>query len=420
MSAAPWPPLVRALSVTAGRAAAQRALPVYVGIWVGASVLFEGNGVRPADVVAGALASRSERLLLYAAWTVVSLPAIRALLTAPSSFFLRTLPVARWQLLSMHGFGVLLAQLPWAYLWLRGAGLAVGGTAIAAAMAASTLALTRLERPSERLAAAGLAGALYLNSPWPWLLTVSLPAAALGVQRAWQRAPEGRPDAARGWVGGPAALALAASYGVVLWRQARAQLARATGFASLALVAGYFAVRNTLPSSSAELVGLAATLLSPALVLGLAGLCGPVLRAEAQLGWLLAVCGTSRSTGQLARIAPLALLGAILAAAHASALAACLHAAPPLGLRLLLVEVAAAVLLAPLVSWVGRWALRGDGNDSGRLLLGLAGLLLGTVLSLTLLGPSALFGWAVLAGLAVIERRRPQRLALALQSRLER
>src|SRR4029079_3017684 len=100
------------------------------------------------------------RLLLYAAWSVVSLPAIRALLTTPSSFFLRTLPVARWQLLVVQGFGVLLAQLPWAYLWLRGGGLGVGCAAIAAAIGVSTLALTRIERPSERVAAVLLAGAL--------------------------------------------------------------------------------------------------------------------------------------------------------------------------------------------------------------------------------------------------------------------
>jgi hypothetical protein len=420
MTAAPWPPLVRAFAATAGRAAAQRALPVYVGLWIAASVLFEGNGVRPADVVAGALASRGERLLLYAAWTVVSLPAIRALLTTPSSFFLRTLPVPRWQLLTVHGAGVLLAQLPWAYLWLRGGGLALGCSAIAAGIAASTLALTRLEQRSERLAAIGLAGAVSVNCPWPLLLAVSLPAAALGVQRVWLRAPEGRADGARGWVGGPAAVALAASYGVLLWRQSRAQLARAVGFASIAFVAAYFAVRNTLPASSAELVALATALLSPALILGLAALSGPLLRVEAQLGWLLAVCGTSRWTEQLARIAPLAALAASLAAAHASLLAAWLPTPLALGLRLLLVEVAAALLLSPLVSWVGRWALRADGSDSIRLLLGVATLLLGTSLSLTLLGALALWGWAALACLSLIERGRPQRLALTLQARLER
>jgi len=420
VSAAPWPSLVRAVSVTAGRAAAQRALPVYLGIWIGASVLFEGNGVRPADVVAGVLRSRAERLLLYAAWTVVSLPAIRALLTTPSSFFLRTLPVARWRLLAVQGIGLLLAQLPWAYLWLRGGGLAVGSAAIAAAIALSTLLLSRVEWPSEKLAAGLLVGALYVQSAWPLLLGVSLPAAALGVRGVWLRAPESRTGQARAWVGGPAPLALASSYGVVLWRQARAQLARAAGFGLLALGAAYFALRNSLPSSSAELVALATTLLSPALILAIAGLSGPLLRVEAQLGWLLAVCGTRRSTEQFARIAPLALCSASLAAAHASALAAALHAPLALGLRLVLVEVAAALLLCLLVSWVVRWGLRGDGNDAGRLLLGVGTLLLEAILSLTLLGSPALFGWAVLAGLSLLERERSPRLALALQSRLER
>jgi hypothetical protein len=149
MREARWRPLVRALSATAGRAAVQRALPLYLGVLITASVLLEGNGVRPADVVARALDRPGERLLLYVAWAVVSLPALRALLTTPSSFFLGTLPVARWRLLAVQCAGVLVAQAPWAYLWLRGGGLGVGMAAVAAAVAGGALVLTGCERPSE-------------------------------------------------------------------------------------------------------------------------------------------------------------------------------------------------------------------------------------------------------------------------------
>src|SRR5688572_19083975 len=71
---APWRPLVRTLCATAGRSAAQRALPLYLGLWIVASVLLEGNGVRPADVVARLNQSTGERALAYGAWTIVSLP----------------------------------------------------------------------------------------------------------------------------------------------------------------------------------------------------------------------------------------------------------------------------------------------------------------------------------------------------------
>src|SRR6185369_4357740 len=147
-------------------------------------------GVRPADVVAGALQRPGERLLLYVAWTIVSLPALRALLTTPSSFFLRTLPVARWRVLAVQCAGVLLAEVPWAYLWLRGGGLGVGSAAIAAAVAGDALVLTRLERWSERVAALAFAGALWIGCDWPWLLGLSLPTAGLALQRVWLRAPE--------------------------------------------------------------------------------------------------------------------------------------------------------------------------------------------------------------------------------------
>jgi hypothetical protein len=206
----------------------------------------------------------------------------------------------------------------------------------------------------------------------------------------------------------------------LLWRQARAQGLRAVGFSLLALLAAYFAVRNLRPASGAELIGLSLSLLSPALILGIAGLSGPLLRVEAQLGWLLAVSGSSRRTAQLARLAPLALTALGLASLHAGALALGLRLPPQLALELVLLQAAAALLISLIVSWLARWAVRGDGSDAGRLLFGVSGLLLGAVASLVWFGPLALLGWAPLAGLTAIERRRRQRLALVLQSRLEK
>jgi hypothetical protein len=383
-----------------------RALPLYCAVLIGASVLFEGSGVRPADVVQASRESLAPRLLLYLTWTLVSLPALRALLTTPSSFFLRTLPLPRWRVWTVWGAALLAAELPWAYLWLRGGGLGPGLAAVAAALAAGTLALTRLQQPSERIAALALALVCCAPPFWPLLFAVSAPAAALGAQHVWLRAPEPRSSRGSSGIAGGPLRALADSHALSLWRQARAQLSRAGSLVLLALAVGYFGVKNTRPASTAELLGLCSALLAPALILGGAGVCGPLLRSEGQLRWLLAVCGTPTRSRQLARLAPLGLLLVGLALLHGVALALLLQLPVFVLVLLAIVEALAALLLSALLLEVALWALRGDGNDSGRLLLGAVGMLLAASASLARWGAAALCAWSALACLAALVRRR--------------
>lgn len=409
---APWRPLLRTLCATAGRSAAQRALPLYLGLWIVANVLLEGNGMRPADLVARWTQSPADRALAYAAWTIVSLPAVHALLTNPASFFLRVLPVPRWQTLGCLGAGVLLAELPWAYLWLRGGGLALGLAHVSAAIALATLLLTRLARPREALAAALLLLALWA-APWPVLLLVSVPAAALGMIRVWLRAPEPGAVGEHARIARSPGMALASCQGLLLWRRARAQLARSLGFTLLALLASYFGIRNNAPASAGALLSWSLATLGPALLLAGASLSGPLLRAEAQLHWLLAVCGTPAGTQRLARAAPLAAIGALLASLHALLLGTALGL--PAAWRALLWASAllASLLLGVLALGIARWALRGDGNDSGRLVTGIGVALLGTSAVLVWLGPSALCLWGAAAALAWLEPWGAQRIQLA-------
>lgn len=419
VSPAPWRPLLRTLCATAGRSAAQRALPLYLGLWIVANVLLEGNGVRPADVVARLTESTSDRALAYGAWTIISLPAIRALLTTPSSFFLRALPVPRWQVLACLGAGLLLAELPWAYLWLRGGGLGPGLAHVCAALAVATLPLSRVARRSEALAAALPLLALGWPAPWPVLLVVSLPAAVLGVRSAWLRAPEPAMGPAHTWIGSSPTAALATCYGLLLWRRARAQLARSLAFILLALLFSYFAIRNNPSSSDAALLTWALVTVSPSLLLAAASLAGPLLQAEAQLCWLLAVCGTPTATLRVARAAPMAGSIAALATLHAVSLGAAL--ALPLDLRALLwsIEVLAALLLASLVLGVARWALRGDGNDAGRLVIGIGVVLLGTTAAIIGLGVHGLWLWAGAAALGWLEPWTARHSAATSRLRLE-
>jgi hypothetical protein len=104
----------------------------------------------------------------------------------------------------------------------------------------------------------------------------------------------------------------------------------------------------------------------------------------------------------------------LLASVHATALAVSLRASLPLGLGLWLGEAAAGGLGSLLVLRVARWSLRGDGRDSGRLLIGVGGLLCAAVLSLALLGCWALLGWAGLAALSLLEPGSARRRALPL------
>jgi hypothetical protein len=393
--------LVGVLGATAGRAALQRALPLYLGLLLLASVLLEGSGVRPADVVAAAEQSSGVRFALYGAWTIVSLPALAGLLCTPSTFLLRTLPIARSRLLASHAVGVLIAELPWAAFWIRGGGLGRGLAALLAAVALASLVLTRLPRLPERAAAVLLLTVLLVGVPWVLLGALSLPLAAYAVFSVWLRAPEFPERRARGWVGGPPLIGLTSSYALLLARRANPQWLRALAFLGLALVYAVFALRNLRLSSGAEIVSWALWMFTPAVVLALAGLAGPLLRIEAQLDGWVRVCGTARRTQRGAALAVLGLGALLLAALHAAGVALLAQLPFPLGLRLFAYEMASAAALTALLLALVRWAVRGDGHDALRSIVGVGGLLTAALTLLWLLPVSAPLVWIAAAGLIV-------------------
>src|SRR5690606_29325518 len=87
--------LARAYGSTSGAAALRRGLPVYAGLVAAVGLLFGGNGLAAATVVAGAEASSSVRALLWCGWLVVMTPTLAALWRTRSSLWLRCLPVPR-------------------------------------------------------------------------------------------------------------------------------------------------------------------------------------------------------------------------------------------------------------------------------------------------------------------------------------
>ena len=408
--------LLRAFALTAGRAALQRSLPLYLGVLVALGVLFEGNGVRPADLVGRAQTSWPSYGLMYASWTVMSLPAVSALLTTPSSFFLRALPVARGKLLMVTGMAVSAAQWPWTYLWWRGAGIEAGLAATASAVAFSSLVVSRMEQLRERcaavllLAAHGLPYVTEYQAEARWLpaLVIAVPAAVVGVHGAGS-AP----------LTGPPLRALSFTYAVLLWRNARSQLLRGIGIAALASGAGYLSLINTRHTSPHQLISLTSGWLTCSLVASLATLVGPLLACEARLRWLFLLCGTSPTTNWASKIAPLLLYVIGVAFAHTLFIVWSLELSRITSLQLLLVDVVAASLLAVIVLTIAPWALRGNNRDATRLLVAMGALLSLSLFTLALWHAWALVAWALATPVVawIARRGSPSAKQLASEAR---
>jgi ABC-2 type transport system ATP-binding protein len=391
----------RLLLLTAGRAALQRALPLYVALAIGASIVFGGNGLNPATVAELSARSWPFRVALHLGWALVSLPAVKALLATESTFVFRALPVSRLAWLGWTATLLVVAELPWAVLWLCAAGLVPALAETCWGLAACALVLSRLEAAA-LLVGAALSVLLLHHPSTPAAVLVALPAAALTSYRVWLRAPELAAARSHNGVRGPAALALALSYLAVLWRTAGAQLLR--GLALVVASAGVAALHLRNSGGHARLTTL--LILTPALVLALAGVVGPLLRAERDLGWLMACTNVSPMTRQLGTLATLAALSVAAASLGATLIASLLTLAGAERLALFAEVALAAAALAPLVLRVARWAVRDAGRDAARLILGLGAAGTGAVLSIVWMAERSLALWCPIA-LAALWTARP-------------
>ena len=124
-----WRLLAKTLVLTAGRAALQRALPLYLAMAIFAGIAFGGNGLHPTTVTTQAESSWLFRATLYLGWVIATLPAIRAVLATPETFFLRSLPVGRFRILAILVAMLALVELPWTLLWAFGRGAVAASTA---------------------------------------------------------------------------------------------------------------------------------------------------------------------------------------------------------------------------------------------------------------------------------------------------
>ena len=388
--------LVRALAATSGDAAVRRALPTYAGLLIASGLLFGGNGLEPVTVITGAAASPLARALLWLGWLLITYPALDAIWRTPSSFFLRSLPVPHAAHLAVLLAFSLLAEAPWALLWLLGGGPIAGLAALGGALA---LHAVLLARPTNLFAIplTLLALTAPIFTPLSLLSLGSWPIALLALRRAWRLAPARGAQHPRSLIRGPAPVALALAHLAGLTRGHSPVLLRAALLAGFSAAAAWLAARNNSITDLADLHVHACGFLVPTALLTGSALSAPLLAAESRAAWLLAATRTPART----RLAALALAAAVVGTALATGIAAALTAAwalaPADTTRLLADLLLGGAALATLSALIARWTARFGTRAAGRHILA---VLLAAILALVLLatlGPAAPLAWSALA-----------------------
>jgi ABC-2 type transport system ATP-binding protein len=386
--------LARGLLASAGAAALRRGLPVYGGLGAAALLLFGGNGLQAATVVAGADGSLLARGLLWAGWLVIAGPTIEALWREPGSFWLRSLPAPRW----WHGVILLgltiAAEGPWVALWWGGGGVVVGLGALGGALAGHGLLLARPSGWAGLVAVVAVVAGLTLAPTW-WLALGTWPIVLVGFRRAWLAAPGRGGARPRAWIGGGAVVALASALTLGLWRGHAAVLLRSGLLVSLAVAAAWLAGRNNEVVDVDVLSGLALGFFTPAAVLLGSAVSGPLLGALARGQWLLCTSGASGRTRLAALVVAVSGVGAGLGALAAGVLTWVWSLAPLASAGLLCGLMLCGGGLAGLAGLVAYWAQTQGTRGPGRLLAVLFGVV---VVAVAVVVRGGIWGpWVLLA-----------------------
>lgn len=410
--------VLRAVARTSGLAAARRALPLYLGLLLGGSVIFGGNGMHPADVTTVAARAPLFRTVFVLLWLLATTPAVRALVFAREALLLRTLPIPAAQLVLGLALHLLLLEAPIVGLWARGAG---AGPALGLLLLCATghALLVAGRRLAVALLGPALLGAALWAAP-PRLLPslLALPLLAWALVRGFRYAPERPPALERPLVFGPPLWALVTAHLALLRRSHGAVLLRAGILLLLGLAVAALAVRNNQPRTASQAAALALLPLAPTALLMAAALSGPVLLAERQLTFLLASTGCPGARRALAAaLVPIGLC-ALFALGWAAALIgieARLGAWAPA--RLLVEGPLCAAAAAAVAMRLTRARQRGEERHGADVPGPLAGLICAALLLGWALGELVLLGWALagpvaLAGtISLAEQRRRDRTA---------
>ncbi len=342
--------LARALLVTSGRAVALRAVPLACGVGIAATVLFAGNGLRAADVVAMMHGSLAVRAALWAAWTAAATTAIAPAYDAPGTRTLRSSRPPPALLAAMLLLLAVAAQLPWSLLFLRGGGAAAGALAALLAAAASASAFAASRARAGALLLLAVAGLIAADLPPAVAIA---PAAALAITSArvaWRSALQ-QPGALRLVRRAPAPVALALAY---LARMTRAARGRLQSAAVLVFAAGGGLALSLRHDAEARPVPRALLVFALPLSVACGMLAAPAVETEARLRPVLRATRTRALVLGAAMTLALATPSTALAAG-AGAMAATVSHTPH---TVTLASAAWAVLIAASVAWWARRAAR--------------------------------------------------------------
>lgn len=411
-------PFLRLLGASAGRAVLERAWPTYSMIGVVAALVFGRNGMDPSTLTSWAIESVAGRVWLFGVWWVLTLGAVRPIFATPSTIAFRALPIARYRVSGACLALLLALQIPWMVLWWSGAGLLWMMAATAGAVAGSVFMVGRLRSIPELLTAAAFLVSLVIGQPL-LLAVVGCAAAWLMIPRLWAAMAEPGSTGQAVLVFGPAPVALALACGLSLWRGQRATCLRAglfwaagVGLARLALHNNRATIDVAQPSVFVATVvaAFAATMV----------LAGPANRVAEQGRTEVLLAGRAPGLLRVAASVVLAAAG-ILSAGSMLAVLALTHGplAPSsatiwslMGLALWSGVAGSAIgVLAGVVAPQRDGEIEAGGR---RLLLGVLGVVLGSLALVQVTTVAVTAGVALCAALATLVRlpaRGPEREA---------
>jgi hypothetical protein len=404
-------PLLRLLRLagvvarTTGQRALYAALPLYFLVGIASTILFGGQGMDAKTLTIPALASFPLRLGLLVGWALSTLPVARRVVADARVDLLRALPVPRSWLLGLNGAMLGIVQLGWAVLWVRGSGWLAGAEALVAVLALQcSVILGAHVRILEGVGLAAVAAGWWL-APSAASLAVLAPAFVLTHHAAWRRAPEANSAGRHHVLGGSAPLALASALAVAAWRDNASAAARAAAMLLFAGLATRLGLRNAAWGFD-SLLRWAAALWGAACLLGAVTLARPVLRAEAELGWVLDVCAASSRLRAGVSLALALLVFGGTGCVFSLSLFPALHGAHEMIALTLQLGLGGAAWASLAVASV-RAGTRGGGEDSRRQLAWLLALYLPLTL-LLIYHPSLML--LILIGVAALASRHAARL----------
>jgi hypothetical protein len=340
--------VLRAAFTVLGRPASLQALALSIALGIPAAIVFSQNGLRASFVVAALHRSLLARLVLWAAWLALSLPALRAVLDAPGSKTLRALRLPRAPLTLALCLLCALGQLPWALLFARGGGALAAWAAVTLAVALGASLVAARVRPRLRwLVALGVA--LVALDPPSWLgAALASVGAPFGVHAAFRSVLEQPRARFRLLRPMPAIFAVYLTHLLRLVRSARSRL-----FVAIASgAAGGVGLCYSLGNDPTERpVQRALSALALPLTVAAAACVAPVIESEARLRVLL------RSLRVPQALVVLAFLGAIATPSTALAASAGVAARVTSGdpSALVVALIAWALGLSVAVALWGRW-----------------------------------------------------------------